>query len=62
MRKKTVKDCGFEEAYRNGTEMLTAIARHGDKTAAAEENLNGLIYRADKLSRMLFCLSGRKGM
>lgn len=49
---KILKDCGFEETER--TEMLTAIARHGDKTAAAEKNLNGLIYRADKLSRSCF--------
>ena len=50
---KILKDCGFEETER--TEMLTAIARSSEtKTAAAEKNLNGLIYRADKLSRSCF--------
>ncbi|MDO5424507.1 MAG: HD domain-containing protein [Eubacteriales bacterium] len=47
-----LKDCGFDKAER--TEIETAIRRHRDKSAASEPNLNGVIYRADKLSRSCF--------
>mgnify|MGYP000612234391 CR=1 FL=1 len=57
---KILKDCGFEETER--TEMLTAIARHGDKTAAAEKKSKRADLPGRQTKQKLFCLSGRKGM
>lgn len=47
-----LEDCGF-----NGKEIrqiTEAILAHRDKTVKKEKNLNGFIYRADKMSRNCF--------
>lgn len=46
---KILMDCGFSKEETNC--IVEAIRRHRDKTAALEENLNGLLYLADKASR-----------
>lgn len=47
-----LKDCGFDK--KETDEILSAIASHRDKEAAAEKNLKGVLYRADKASRTCF--------
>lgn len=46
-------DCGFDE--KETTVIIDAIRRHRDESSAGEKNLNGILYRADKLSRACFC-------
>jgi len=47
-------DCGFTEEEQR--EILAAIQMHRAKEARTSEHLEGLIYRADKRSRMcMFC-------
>lgn len=49
-----LKDCGFEEEERS--EILSAIQMHRTPETKLQDNLAGLIYRADKKSRMcVFC-------
>lgn len=47
-----LKDCGFEE--KETSVILSAILSHRDEKVKSERNLNGIIYRADKLSRACF--------
>lgn len=49
-----LKDCGFAEPEQK--EILSAISEHRAPETSGKENLQGLIYRADKGSRScLFC-------
>ena len=49
-----LKDCYFDFNERN--EILSAILNHNNKDVKEEKNLKGLLYRADKQSRMcMFC-------
>lgn len=49
-----LKDCGFSEEETE--EIVSAIATHRESSVKDEKNLNGLLYRADKLSRpCYFC-------
>ncbi len=49
-----LKDCGFDEKERS--EILSAILMHRAPETGSMDNLAGLIYRADKKSRMCaFC-------
>ena len=47
--------CGFSQAEREL--VISAIATHRDQSVAEQKNLNGLLYRADKLSRPCFACS-----
>lgn len=47
-----LKDCGFNQEER--TDILTAIENHRSREAGAQENLSGILYRADKMSRSCF--------
>lgn len=53
-----LKDCGFSEE--ETAVIVEAISRHRDKTAAEEENLNGVLYLADKASRPCFACEAEK--
>lgn len=47
-----LRDCGFSD---NETSVITdAIRQHRNSETAAERNLRGLLYRADKVSRPCF--------
>lgn len=49
-----LKDCGFDEQEQQ--EILLAISQHREADTKEKNDLAGLIYRADKKSRMcLFC-------
>lgn len=49
-----LKACGFSEA--ESGQIVAAIAMHRESKVKEEKSLNGLIYRADKLSRpCYFC-------
>lgn len=59
LSEKILKDCGFEEAEQK--DILSAILMHRTPETGASDNLAGLIYRADKKSRMcLFCPAFQK--
>ena len=45
-------ECGFDEEEQQM--ILEAIGNHRNKRIAMEQNLSGIIYRADKLSRPCF--------
>ena len=47
-----LKDCGFSETETE--QIVSAIATHRESRVKEEKNLNGLLYRADKLSRPCF--------
>ncbi len=48
-----LQECGFEK---NEMDTITsAIATHREQSIAGEHTLNGVLYRADKLSRNCFC-------
>lgn len=47
-----LKDCGFSDAETE--QIVSAIATHRESRVQDEMNLNGLLYRADKLSRPCF--------
>lgn len=54
LAEKILKDCSFNQEERE--EIISAIASHRRVQTKQEQNLAGLIYRADKLSRMCtFC-------
>lgn len=56
--RKILEDCGFTPAERD--EILKAVSFHRDAAAAEDGGLAGLIYRADKASRLcLFCPAER---
>lgn len=46
-------DCGFSPAERDA--IVQAIDRHRSQSVAAEPTLRGVLYRADKESRLCFC-------
>lgn len=49
-----LKDCGFSDA--DSGQIVSAIATHRESRVKDEKSLNGLLYRADKLSRpCYFC-------
>lgn len=49
-----LKECGFSDA--ESEKILSAIATHRESRVKDEKSLNGLLYRADKLSRpCYFC-------
>jgi len=47
-----LKECGFDD--KEIDVIVEAIGKHRDKSAANEENLNGILYCADKASRACF--------
>lgn len=51
-------ECGFGEEEKN--EILEAIFSHRDASVKEEQNLKGLLYRADKLSRACFACEAEK--
>ncbi len=52
--RKILSDCAFTETEQNN--ILTAISGHRLPESARENNLTGLLYRADKRSRLcMFC-------
>lgn len=54
LAEKILKDCSFNQEERE--KIISAIASHRRVQTKQEQNLAGLIYRADKLSRMCtFC-------
>ena len=53
-----LKECGYTE--RETSVIIGAISRHRDRESAAERNLNGLLYRADKMSRSCFACKAEK--
>lgn len=46
-------DCDFTVEEKN--QIIEAILKHRDSKTSEEKNLNGLLYRADKMSRACFC-------
>ena len=46
-------DCGFTE--RESAQIVTAILNHRNEKIKARQNLSGILYRADKMSRSCFC-------
>lgn len=53
-----LKECGFDDKE---THVITeAILRHRDSSIADENNLNGILYRADKASRACFACDAEK--
>lgn len=58
LAKEILADCGF--SAEESREISEAIGRHRDKTAAAEKNLSGVLYRADKMSRSCFSCAAEK--
>ena len=56
LAEQILKDCGFEEQEQE--EILRLIRKH--RTAGQAEDLAGLFYRADKLSRSCFSCPARE--
>lgn len=50
-----LQDCGFNEV--RTAAIVEAIRMHRTTEAAQQRNLNGLLYRADKMSRSCFACS-----
>ena len=50
--------CGFSEKEQE--QIVSAIATHRDKNVTLQHDLNGLLYRADKLSRPCFACKQQK--
>jgi putative nucleotidyltransferase with HDIG domain len=53
-----LQECGFDE--KETYVIVSAIKSHRDSTVAAERNLKGVLYRADKASRACFCCAAEK--
>lgn len=54
LAEKILEDCGFQQEEKR--EIISAIASHRNVKTRQEQNLAGLIYRADKQSRVCkFC-------
>lgn len=54
-----LRDCGFTEMEQK--EIISAISEHRTPETAGKDNLQGLIYRADKSSRScLFCNASKE--
>ncbi len=47
-----LKDCGFEDCETDV--IIDAIKSHRDASVSGEDNLRGVLYRADKASRLCF--------
>lgn len=47
-----LKDCGFDDS--ETVMIVDAIRSHGDASVSKENNLRGVLYRADKASRTCF--------
>ncbi len=57
--REILRDCCFSGAERD--EILEAVSRHRDPKTARRDDLAGLLYRADKASRLcLFCAAERE--
>lgn len=50
---KILKDCNFSEQEQQL--IIKAILNHRNSKICSEQNLSGLLYRADKMSRACFC-------
>lgn len=53
-----LRDCGFTQ--KETDVIIEAISMHRTKESAEERNLNGLLYRADKMSRSCFSCKAEK--
>lgn len=52
-------DCGYNEE--ESAQIVSAIATHSDKSLVGERNLNGLLARADQMSRACYtCTASEK--
>lgn len=51
-------DCGF--TAEETAQIISAISSHRDEKVKGEPNLNGILYRADKMSRSCFCCEMEK--
>ena len=59
LAKPILVECGCDEDAIDS--IIVAIANHGNKSIAYENNLSGIIYRADKLSRRcMICASSEQ--
>lgn len=47
-----LRECGFD--HKETVVIVEAICMHRNQKAAGQRNLNGLLYRADKMSRSCF--------
>lgn len=56
--KQILQICDFSEE--ENQQIINAILKHRDSKIANEQNLYGLLYRADKLSRNCFCCEARE--
>ena len=52
LAQEILKECGFDD--KETDVIVEAIGKHRDKSVAGEENLNGILYCADKASRACF--------
>jgi uncharacterized protein len=52
-----LRDCGFDE--KETDVIVSAIATHRDKNVQISRDLNGILYRADKLSRSCFACDAK---
>lgn len=53
-----LKECGFDE--KETDVIVLAVSKHRNAAVKEEKNLNGLLYRADKLSRACFACGAEK--
>lgn len=53
-----LRECGFD--HKETAVIVEAIRMHRNKEAAEQKNLNGLLYRADKMSRSCFACAAEK--
>ena len=53
-----LSDCGFTQ--QEAEQILSAISSHRDERIKDERTLNGILYRADKMSRSCFCCEMEK--
>lgn len=53
-----LRECGFD--HKETAVIVEAIRMHRNQEAAEQKNLNGLLYRADKMSRSCFACAAEK--
>lgn len=53
-----LQECGFDD--KETGVIIEAIGKHRDKSVAEEENLNGILYCADKASRPCFACDAER--
>ncbi len=53
-----LEECGFSKE--ESSVIVEAISRHRDSSVKEDKDLNGLLYRADKLSRACFACKAEK--